>query len=143
MDKSEKQKGRCSWLNDTLYTLGLGLGYRTTSLAPVPLHLLPASSHISTQCKVHLSWSGLMRMAMTASNVRQSLSDVFASSLARNANDPGPPLPSHTASNAMRTYLTTMRMTAPCEKFVAGAWLLITCIMIALPLTTGALCVSV
>jgi hypothetical protein len=118
--------------------LGLGLDYRTTFFELVLLHPLPVLSHEFMQHKVHPSQNGSMKMDMTVLNVGQFQSDASASSLARNVSGPGPPLPSHTASNAMRTRPTTTKMTALCGKSVAGASLLIMHTMTAPLLTMDA-----
>jgi hypothetical protein len=124
MGKNRKLKEKCSWLNDTLYTLGLDLGYKTTSSGLILLHLLSVSSHASMQHKAHPSQNGSTKMDVTVSNVGQFRSDAFTSSPVRNVSGPGPPLPSHTASNVTRTHLTTTRMIAPCGRSVTGALLL-------------------
>jgi hypothetical protein len=136
MDKSEKLKGRCSWSSSIFFMLEPGLGYRTISFTPIPLHLPSVLSHISMQHKVHPSQSGSTKMVVTASNVGQFRSDTFTFFLVKSANDLGLPPPSYTASSVMRTRLTTTKMTAPCGKFVAGALPLTMCIMTVLPLIT-------
>jgi hypothetical protein len=138
MDKNERLKERCFWSKGTLCMLELGLGYRTIFFALTPLHLLPVSFHEFMQRKVHLSQSGSTKMDVTVSNVRQSRSNAFALSPVRNVSGLGPPLPSHTALNAIRTHPTTTRMTAPYGRSVAGVLPLIIRIMTAPPLITGA-----
>jgi hypothetical protein len=138
MGKSEKLKGRCSWSKGTSCMLELGLGYRIIFSAPVLLHPLPALFHEFMQCKDHPSQNGSMKMDVTVLNVEQFRSDAFASFLVRNVSSLDPPLPSRTASNAMRTRPTTTKTTALYGRSVAGASLLIMRITIAPLLTMDA-----
>jgi hypothetical protein len=116
--------------------LGLGLDYKTIFFVPTPLHLLPVLSPISMQHKAHPSQNGSMKMAATVLNVGQYQSNASTSSLIKNISSLGLPLLSHTVSNAIRTHLTIMRITAPCGRSVAGALPLTMHTMTALFLTT-------